>query len=500
MSFRLTASKEELASAFYSLFTRADVAHLLDIDEEHLIYYLYRLPKEKKYITFKIPKKSGDERTIQSPTKSLKILQNKLSQILNAVYKPKKCVHGFVEGRSIRTNAMRHKNQRYVFNFDLKDFFPSINFGRVRGMFISKPYNIGQNAATILAQISCFDNELPQGAPTSPMIANMICSKLDSQLQRLARENRCYYTRYADDITFSTSLPEFPTSIAINKNDVWEIGDDAKSIVENNGFEIQHNKVRGQANYQRQVVTGLTVNEFPNISRKFVRQIRAMLHDWEINGYEAAQDKNRDIRKSELVHRNPENPLPEFKYIVQGKISYLQMVRDSQDQEDQVYTHLLDKYNYLIERDGFGLPPKSEPSEHKVFISYSRKDERFMWKLYKRLIDVGESLWVDKKNIRSGKNWDEEIQSGLEECSIMILIVSQSAMNSKNVAHEWKFFETKDKPIIPLFLSGSIDDLPFQLRNVQWIDFRDRNNFLSKLNELRKTLQDLRIELNGATP
>lgn len=493
MDFELKSPDEHLALAFSFLRTRKDVAHLLEIEEKSLIYYLYRMPEKDKYISFEIPKKSGGTRTITSPQKSIKILQRKLYQVFKSVYKPKQCVHGFVENRSIVTNASQHKNQRYVFNFDLKDFFPSINFGRVRGMLMAEPYNVGADASTILAQICCFNNEIPQGAPTSPIIANMICSKLDSQLQQLARENKCYYTRFADDITFSTSLAVFPSSIAVMRNEIWEMGEEIQSIVQMNGFEIQLNKVRMQERFQSQVVTGLTVNEFPNVSRKYVRQIRAMLHDWDVNGYEAAQEKH--LLKREFIHRNPENPVPKFKEVVQGKISFLKMVRDSDYQEDEIYTRFLDKLNYLIERDGFGLSPESDVSDSKIFISYAHKDDKFMWKLYHQLNSFGESIWVDRKSIRNSKKWNDEIQTGLNECDIMILVVSPAAMKSKNVADEWQFFHARNKPIIPILLYGSHDILHYQLQAIQWIDFRKINQFVSKIGELRKTIQDIRIEL-----
>src|SRR5690606_8958560 len=128
------------------------------------------------------------------PTESLKIIQQKLNQVLQLVYKPKLSTHGFVNNRSIVTNADAHikkKKHRYILNVDIKDFFPSINFGRVRGMFMAPPYNQPEHVATVLAQICCSNNELPQGAPTSPIVSNMICAQMDSQLQQLAKPHRC---------------------------------------------------------------------------------------------------------------------------------------------------------------------------------------------------------------------------------------------------------------------------------------------------------------------
>ena len=100
----------------------------------------------------------------------------------------------------------------FVF-IDLENFFPSINFGRVRGLFMSEPFNVPQAGATILAQLCCHRGVLPQGAPTSPVISNIICSRLDRQLMKLAQSHNCFCTRYADDITFSKTRTAFPAEI-----------------------------------------------------------------------------------------------------------------------------------------------------------------------------------------------------------------------------------------------------------------------------------------------
>ena len=113
------------------------------------------------------------------------------------------------------TNAYIHKRRRYVLNLDLEDFFPSFNFGRVRGFFIKdKHFALHERVETIIAQIACHDNELPQGSPCSPVISNLIAHLLDVRLARLAKAHKCTYSRYADDITFSTNRKEFPSDLA----------------------------------------------------------------------------------------------------------------------------------------------------------------------------------------------------------------------------------------------------------------------------------------------
>lgn len=306
----------EQRQAFLSLRNPKEVAKLLDYRYSALVYQLYRVPDDKKYEVFEVPKKSGGIRTIGAPSSVLKLIQRRLSEVLQNTYKPKPVVYGFVIGKNIVDNARRHRKKNWVLNIDLEDFFPSFNFGRVRGMFMSKPYNLPDSVATILAQICCFKNALPQGAPTSPVVSNMICAKMDSELQDLAWSCRCFYTRYADDITFSTTLPEFPIQIAkVHSLLDVEIGKELQEIISNNGFTINLNKTRAFSRQQRQEVTGLTVNKLPNVRREYIAQIRAMLHAWEKYGLQAAEDVHNALY-SGFKHRNPKSDSPSFKKIV----------------------------------------------------------------------------------------------------------------------------------------------------------------------------------------
>jgi len=354
MNLTLSSSPEEQHNAFLSLKTPREVASLLEIKYGLLIYHIYKVPDEKKYNIFHIPKKNGGVREIASPATSLKIIQRKLNEVFSNVYKPKPSVFGYTQGKNIVNNALKHKKAKYVLNIDLKDFFPSINFGRVRGLLIGKPYNLPPKVATIIAQICCYKNYLPQGAPTSPVISNMICGQMDSQLQALAMKYKCYYSRYADDITFSTSLKEFPEAIAkvLSPTEV-EIGKEISSIIGNNGFQINPQKVRLSPYYRRQEVTGLTVNLFPNVRRSYVREIRAMLHAWDKYGLLNAEKEF--FQKYDDKHRNPELRSPSYRQIVKGKIEFLGMVRGK---KDTIYYRHKKYYNKLIRRDK-GIPSLS---------------------------------------------------------------------------------------------------------------------------------------------
>ncbi|QHV01818.1 RNA-directed DNA polymerase [Synechocystis sp. CACIAM 05] len=342
----MPGSQTELRQKFLALQTPDDVARLLNLDYRRLAHHIYHVPTEQKYKTFTLPKKTGGERTISTPISALKIIQWKLNQVLTTVYEVKPSAHGFVPGKNIVTNAKAHAGKRFVLNLDLADFFGTVNFGRVRGLFMNVPYNLPASVATVLAQICCHENKLPQGAPTSPIITNMLCAKMDSQLQRLAKECRATYTRYADDITFSTTLKEFPEALAYaietEDGDKLLLGDRLLGIIADNGFNINEKKIRLQVRGNHQEVTGLTTNEFPNVKRTYVRQIRAMLHAWAKFGLAAAEREYRQKynTKARLAVKGEVN----FKQVLKGKIEFLGMVKGK---NDSLYVKLSKEFKNL---------------------------------------------------------------------------------------------------------------------------------------------------------
>jgi len=179
----------------------------------------------------------------------------------------------------------------------------------------------------------------------------MICAKMDSELQDLAWNCRCFYTRYADDITFSTTLPEFPVQIAkVHSLLDTEIGKELQEIISHNGFVINSNKTRAFSRQQRQEVTGLTVNKSPNVRREYIAQIRAMLHAWEKYGLQAVEVEH--FSTYDKKHRNPKAKKISFRYVVRGKIEFLGMVKG---REKKVYKDFKDKYRQLSRRDR-GVP------------------------------------------------------------------------------------------------------------------------------------------------
>lgn len=350
--------QEKIAAQFLSLKDPNELATLLKITPQSLVYWLHRAPEVKKYRIYNIPKKNGKDRTITAPQSGIKYAQTNLAEILGYVYDPsKKSAHGFIKDRSTVSNAEVHTNKRYVFNIDLLDFFPSINFGRVRGLFMAWPYNLPSNICTVIAQIAVHNNQLPQGAPTSPVISNMICAKMDKELSKLASKNHAYYTRYADDITFSTNRKKFPKSIGIlDQEGKVIIGDQLHSIIQSNGFEINSNKIRLHRKDTRQQVTGLVVNKKVNLNRTYIRQVRAMLHAWEKYGLKEAQKEY-----NEKYSRQPDIDF-NFDNVVRGKLAYIKMVRGSADPLLKKYVQ---KYNSLTKEKKVTLPLTNKEKLHK---------------------------------------------------------------------------------------------------------------------------------------
>lgn len=280
------SSLERLKSAT----SRKDLAELLGYKPKSLAYILYKIKDEDKYTEFSIPKKNGGVRQIKAPIDQLKKLQRRLADLLNQCFdeinkkgKQKKSIsHGFRKKHSIITNANKHKNKRHVFNIDLEDFFPSIHFGRIQGFFLkNEHFQLEPEVATTIAQIACHDKVLPQGSPCSPVISNLIGHLLDIRMVYLAKKAKCTYSRYADDLTFSTNKKEFSPKIAVKVNgngNEWIPGEALEKEIEKVDFRINQNKVSMQNKINRQLATGLVVNEKVNIKREYYKKARSMCH------------------------------------------------------------------------------------------------------------------------------------------------------------------------------------------------------------------------------
>lgn len=314
------------------------------ISPRALKYYLYG--KKARYTSFSIPKRSGGERGIKAPDPFLKLIQRLLNQALQSLYTPPDFVTGFVAGRNVVDNASLHTHKHYVYNLDISDFFPSILYSRVYAVLSKvKPFELNQEVANIIANLSVDEGVLPQGAPTSPTLSNFVCMRLDRKLNMLSNKHKLSYSRYADDITFSSN------NSFLNKT----FREELFGIINSEGFEINLNKERLQRYNvrdgerlirERQEVTGIVVNIKTNVSRDYIRNLRAALNNWQKKGYEKANSQYEHYYKREHGYLRNKTTIPPFENYIAGKLEYLGMVRGK---EDEIYRVLKLQFDELCE-------------------------------------------------------------------------------------------------------------------------------------------------------
>jgi RNA-directed DNA polymerase len=291
---------------------RAAVANFLGLasDDDLVRFMRPGVGSGSGYVEFEIPKAKGGMRRISAPRKPLRTAQRKiLDEILSKVPNHDSC-HGFVAGRSTVTNATPHLRKALMVKMDLKDFFPTVHYRRVAGLFTSLGY--GDRVASLLAALTThrpiledktvvWPGVLPQGAPTSPAIANLVCHRLDARLAGLAAKMGGTYTRYADDLTFS--FAESPASVG---KFMWWVD----QICQQEGFIQNPKKRRVLRRSAQQRVTGIVVNESVHVPREERRRFRAILANCKKNGV-AAEARGRE----------------DFEAYLAGYASYVKMVQ-----------------------------------------------------------------------------------------------------------------------------------------------------------------------------
>lgn len=276
--------------------TAAEIAAAMGINLGLLRFLAYNRPTSTvcHYVRFKIPKKTGGERLIAAPMPHLKQAQHWILHHILEKLTVHEAAHGFRRNRSIVTNAQPHVQQDVIINFDLKDFFPSISYRRVKGLFRSFGYC--EAAATTFALlctaaeseeveldgktyfIALTERHLPQGSPASPAITNILCRRLDRRLTKMSEELGFTYTRYADDLTFSASGESLQHICNVLRR--------TESIVAHEGLAINEQKTRILRKGHQQEVTGIVVNDYPNIDKKTLKRFRATLFQIERDGWE----------------------------------------------------------------------------------------------------------------------------------------------------------------------------------------------------------------------
>jgi RNA-directed DNA polymerase len=339
------------ASNFLAMRSVNDLCTVLKIE----LNELHTLFANPSYNTFYLKKKSGGLREINSPQDDLSKVQRRLCMFLNSVYLTiaHASVYGFVQepnlnhpaenafretrafflnARTIIGNAQKHVNKKLVLNIDLSDFFGSCSASRVRQVFLRAPFNFEMELATCLALLTTYRKKLPAGSPSSPILTNFIALGMDKQLAELSKRNKIVYTRYADDLTFSSNAGI--TAVAIHQ---------IRNIIDSCGFRINYKKFRMQKHTARQVVTGIKVNRFPNVDRKYIRNLRAILFQWEKKG----------VRECALRYysgkQGDENSwILNFSKMVAGRISFVGAVKG---ENDDIFQKLHQRFQKLQERN-----------------------------------------------------------------------------------------------------------------------------------------------------
>ena len=228
-------------------------------------FYKVLFKNNAQYKRIEIPKRNGTElRLLDVPSMPLKRIQRSILEKILYNIPVKSYVNGFVPGKSIVSNAAPHIRSKYILKMDIQDFFPSIHFGMVRNYFYKIGYPIVISNA--LASLCCYNKHLPQGAPSSPYLANLICGEMDQRIQCLCKKHNLSYTRYADDITISGS------------SNVFWIKNIVKKIVESYSFKINEKKTLFIKPGERKRVTGLIVNEKLSIQKGVIRELRKNIY------------------------------------------------------------------------------------------------------------------------------------------------------------------------------------------------------------------------------
>ncbi len=410
---------DQIRTSFEKMKSREDLLNLLNnakpmvygekavpFELKQLTWYANPNLGKKRYTEFKIRKKSGSERTIHAPVRGLKSLQKVLSFVLQCVYEPHNAAMGFVRDKSIVDNAKIHVSSKYIYNIDLKDFFPSVDQARVWKCLQLKPFNLldgnfpkeefeninnphelkqedrnmsifsgsnllfpelnkklrfkrkdpvklsRTNIASLIASLCCTEieverktesgewekvkrNVLPQGAPTSPVITNIVCQRLDYLLSGVAKRFGLKYSRYADDITFSSMHNVYKPESDFLK--------ELHRIIAEQGFHIKESKTRLQKDGYRKEVTGLLVNEKANVQQRYIKQLRMWLYYWERYGYERASGFFLQHYIADKGH--VKNGKPDMVNVISGKLDYLKMVKGA---DNESYLKLKARINKLI--------------------------------------------------------------------------------------------------------------------------------------------------------
>jgi RNA-directed DNA polymerase len=328
------------------------------------VAFLRRRPTWK-YRLVEISKRGGGQRVLMIPDDRLMFHQRKILTLLQNFYRVRLPVHGFVKKRSALTNAKVHENRTFLLNLDLKDYFGSISRNRVVGVL--ERFGIDPNVANAISLICMHRNQLPQGAPTSPILANMVTFRMDRELMEFSKRHHLKYTRYADDLTFSSFRPP----ISLFKEGLPKEGriqemllsDELRLIIASNGFNINQEKIWFSAKTSRKEVTGIIVNKFPNVKRSFIRDLRVLLHKAETHGPTEAAKEYKEFSGNVVS----------LEQVLRGRLEWIAQIRGK---SFPAYQKLARRFNKLYPKKPIKLPPsQDEIFEKSVWvIEYHAKE------------------------------------------------------------------------------------------------------------------------------
>lgn len=353
--------KKHITGKFFNLRNTEDLVALLNYAKD----YLYKEPTKpfhlkqityygnpkictKRYQDFEIKKKSGGNRLIHAPVPGLLSILRSLNFVLNCMYEPQPAATGFTLGKSIVDNAELHKNNSFVYNLDLKDFFHSFDRNRVKLGFMFEPFNLKKEREPLAFLLAClcthpFEIEgevkivLPQGSPTSPTLTNILCRKLDRRLAGLSKRFGLSFSRYADDITFSSAYDFTKNQEFVNELD--------RIICTDQELKINPDKTRLQGSAYRQEVTGLIVNQKVNVRKRYIKQVRMWIYFWEKYEYSKANQIFKNDYLKDKGHVKKGNP--GLINVLSGKLEFIKMVKG---EDDNTYDKLKKRYNKLINK------------------------------------------------------------------------------------------------------------------------------------------------------
>ena len=423
--FRALKTKEEFIELLNAiLVVELGKSSKKKFTKSQLDYFLARLAgnddtskssrKDNIYSTFEIKKKSGAPRIINAPNDELVLLLHCIDVLIKKIYKPHHSAYGFVEGKSIVDGAKIHVGKNYVYNIDLKDFFHSFDLNRVKMGFYNQPFNLKGELEPLAYMIACLTTYkingkrvLPQGSPSSPSITNLLCWRLDHRLSGMAKRFGVDYTRYADDITFSSNHNCYKDKFLT----------ELKRIIKTEGLSINPKKTRLQSKLIRQEVTGITVNQKLNVTSKYIKDVRMYLYYCEQYGLiKATTIFERDYRqiKSELLSNKP----PALDLYLKGKLNYLSMVKGK---DDPTYLKLESRFANLFgnktsyvssiielwEIDGIDAARKKFYKDKKIKASYIKSNV-----ISKYLNEIKDPSFSDEK-IQISSNQDKGLYQNI---------------------------------------------------------------------------------------